>query len=216
MKKIIIGTLLAVVGLTALAGIYRFSVPDGDDISPGGNTSRMTEPEARVIAERSCIKGGEALAFGVYNENTKTWWFEANLNATREGCNPACVVSEDAGTAEINWRCTGVVPPPTSGVRGRVLLGPTCPVERIPRDPGCAERPYATTIQVIVVGSPQSAPYATVKSDADGRYSIVLPPGTYALQPMGGQTLPRCETKEVTIVSGAILEEDLSCDTGIR
>ncbi|HCC22135.1 hypothetical protein A2480_00820 [Candidatus Uhrbacteria bacterium RIFOXYC2_FULL_47_19] len=74
--------------------------------APSGNV--FTEAEAKTIAEKSCIKGGEALGPGTYNENFKTWWFDANLNATRPGCNPACVVSEETKTAEINWRCTGL------------------------------------------------------------------------------------------------------------
>jgi len=65
-------------------------------------------PVARAIAEKSCIKGGEALGRGIYNSNSKTWWFDANLNARREGCNPACVVSEKTKMAEINGRCTGL------------------------------------------------------------------------------------------------------------
>jgi hypothetical protein len=73
--------------------------------------SRLTEGEAEKIAETSCIKGGEALSAGYYNENSKTWWFDANLNATKPGCNPACVVSEETKTAEINWRCTGLIAP---------------------------------------------------------------------------------------------------------
>ena len=71
----------------------------------------LSEAEARIIAEKSCIKGGEALSVGTYNDNSKTWWFDANLNATREGCNPACVVNEETKTAEINWRCTGLKEP---------------------------------------------------------------------------------------------------------
>ena len=71
----------------------------------------LTEVEARAIAEESCIKGGESLAAGMHNRNTQTWWFDANLNATRPGCNPACVVSEVTKTAEINWRCTGLIEP---------------------------------------------------------------------------------------------------------
>lgn len=69
----------------------------------------MTEPEARAIAEKSCVKGGVAVAPGFYNEMTRTWWFNANLNATRPGCNPACVVSDDTKEVEINWRCTGLI-----------------------------------------------------------------------------------------------------------
>lgn len=71
----------------------------------------MTEVDARRIAESSCVKGGEALGPGSYNPNSKTWWFDANLNSRPEGCSPACVVSEETKTAEINWRCTGLVPP---------------------------------------------------------------------------------------------------------
>jgi hypothetical protein len=71
-------------------------------------TNAYSEHDARKIAEKLCIKGGEALGNGIYNENSKTWWFDANLNAVQEGCNPACVVSEETKTAEINWRCTGL------------------------------------------------------------------------------------------------------------
>jgi len=71
----------------------------------------LSEAEARAIAERTCIKGGESLAPGYRNDYTKTWWFDANLNSTREGCNPACVVSDETRQAEINWRCTGLIVP---------------------------------------------------------------------------------------------------------
>ncbi len=80
---------------------------------PPSDTSKamMTEREARQIAEQSCIKGGEALGSVVYNDYTKTWWFDANLNSAHEGCSPACVVSEESKTAEINYRCTGLKNP---------------------------------------------------------------------------------------------------------
>jgi len=93
-------------GIGAVGGIIGFKY-----FSSHLGNSGMTETEARSIAEKSCIKGGKALAAGMYNAATKTWWFEANLNAVREGCNPACVVSEETESADINWRCTGLVPP---------------------------------------------------------------------------------------------------------
>ncbi|MFA5188663.1 MAG: hypothetical protein WC460_04860 [Patescibacteria group bacterium] len=95
--------------------------PDGSAVGRTGSNcefapcpevnSALSEAEARAIAEKACIKGGEALSAGTYNAITKTWWFDANLNATKPGCNPACVVSETTKTAEINWRCTGLIPP---------------------------------------------------------------------------------------------------------
>lgn len=64
----------------------------------------MTEMEAQLIAEKTCIKGGEA-GLGTYNNTLKTWWFDANLNTVREGCTPGCVVSEETKTAEVQWKC---------------------------------------------------------------------------------------------------------------
>ena len=95
-------TLFAVVSLALLiagAGyFYKYGSPS--------SASLLSEPQARVIAERSCIKGGEALSSGTYDAATKTWWYEANLNATRPGCTPGCVVSEATQTAEVGWRCS--------------------------------------------------------------------------------------------------------------
>jgi hypothetical protein len=110
--------IIAVVVLLALTlgGLFFWS-SYRIQITPKPNQSNaLTEKQARAIAEESCIKGGVALAdSGTYNLNSRTWWFDANLNATREGCNPACVVSEETKTAEINWRCTGaILPDPTN------------------------------------------------------------------------------------------------------
>jgi len=44
----------------------------------------------------------------ICNEITGTWWI--NLDIEKEGCNPACVINVETGTAEINWRCTGLIP----------------------------------------------------------------------------------------------------------
>lgn len=107
-------------------------------------------------------------------------------------------------------------PPNNSGVRGTVLLGPTCPVMREPPDPNCADKPYATTVQVMAIGSPKSSPFATVETDKEGRYKIMLPPGEYGLQAIGGTPFPSCGTQNITIEPDVILETDLSCDTGIR
>ena len=91
-----------------VANAPKESVPIDLNQQLEATTSEMS---ARAIAEKSCIKGGETLkANGYYNENSKTWWFDANLNATKPGCNPACVVSVETKTVEINWRCNGIKP----------------------------------------------------------------------------------------------------------
>ena len=113
------------------------------------------------------------------------------------------------------------VPPATilpydSGIGGVVSLGPTCPVMRNPPDPACADKSYQTTVQIIAVGSPKSSPFATVETDKDGQYKIMLPPGNYAVQPVGGSPLPRCNTENVTVEPKKISEVNISCDSGIR
>jgi len=138
----IVGVLIVIA--IAVAGLYRFNLdtqnngvactmeaklcPDGSAVGRSGPNCEfvacpevkilLTEAQARVIAEKQCIKGGESLGTGIYNENTKTWWYDANLNATKAGCNPACVVSEETNSAEINWRCTGLLP--QDGARGQI------------------------------------------------------------------------------------------------
>ena len=44
----------------------------------------------------------------ICNEITGTWWI--NLDIEKSGCNPACVINVETKTAEINWRCTGLLP----------------------------------------------------------------------------------------------------------
>ena len=71
----------------------------------------MTQEEALNTANASdvCTEEGEIGAFEGFNENSQTWWFE--LSAEKQGCTPACVVSELDNSVEINWRCTGLLLP---------------------------------------------------------------------------------------------------------
>jgi len=72
---------------------------------------KLTEEEARAIAlNSSCMEEGNITnATPMYNNITYTWWFETDI--VKEGCMPACVVDEATKTAEINWRCTGLIIP---------------------------------------------------------------------------------------------------------
>jgi len=87
------------------------TIPPQPQGAETAETAQISEADARAIAEAFCIMGDESLASGYRNENTNTWWFDANLFSVPQGCNPACVVSEDTRQAEINWRCTGVLQP---------------------------------------------------------------------------------------------------------
>lgn len=97
------------------------SAPSGEEPSKDGEGSPeaaaeqqegeglISLAEAQQIAlESPCMDEGDVLIEEYnYNNITQTWWFETNI--TKPGCSPACVVDEETLTAEINWRCTGLI-----------------------------------------------------------------------------------------------------------
>jgi hypothetical protein len=85
-------------------------------------------------------------------------------------------------------------PPPDSGVRGLVLFGPTCPVER----PGhSCERPYRASISIR--REPAGKLIARVRSASDGRFTATLRVGRYVLQPRNGTPFPRAQSQTITV-----------------
>ena len=104
--------------------------------------------------------------------------------------------------------------PYDSGVRGTVLLGPTCPVMRDPPDPGCADRGYQTMVSVYRKGS--TSVFATMKSSVNGTFLFSLPPGNYTLAARGGQAMPTCSPTDVTVGPSGYTTTTISCDSGIR
>jgi hypothetical protein len=104
----------------------------------------------------------------------------------------------------------------TGTIYGQVLLGPTCPVERYPPDPACADKPFATKLALT------TADGATVvkefSSDQNGNYRVSVQPGTYAIRSAAvANILPYCGSSAAFKLSkGQILNIPVTCDTGIR
>jgi hypothetical protein len=72
----------------------------------------MSISEANEIAINSeCGTQGTLKDTYFCNDYTGTWWIDLNVFNEKPGCNPACVVDVNTKTAEINWRCTGAIPP---------------------------------------------------------------------------------------------------------
>lgn len=113
-------------------------------------------------------------------------------------------------------------PPATSPaagviVTGLVHAGPTCPVEKVPPDPACADRPVAGA--VLIVTTVAGAEVARATSAADGTFSVPLAPGDYVMvpQPVDGlmgtaQPLPFRAQGD----GAAPAPLDVAYDTGIR
>lgn len=111
---------------------------------------------------------------------------------------------------------TGSALPGSPGISGVATSGPTCPVVTDPPQAGCEEQPVpGAAIAIRFVGGGE---VARVTTDAAGRFSLVLAPGAYRVEPLAvpglmGTAAPldvRVEADE------PMVEITLGYDTGIR
>lgn len=100
---------------------------------------------------------------------------------------------------------------PDSGVRGLVLYGPTCPVQRVGQS---CERPYQATIAVR--REPSNALVTRTRSGADGRFSVRLRSGRYRLVPTNGVPFPRASSQTITVQAHQFVRVTIRFDSGIR
>ena len=108
---------------------------------------------------------------------------------------------------------SGSASAPDSGIRGRALIGPTCPVERVPPDPRCKPKPLATTIAVLRASDRKRM--ATTSSGKDGRFSVRVRPGRYYLR--GAKSgRPLAHPVLVTVHAHRFATATLTFDSGIR
>ena len=99
---------------------------------------------------------------------------------------------------------------------GQVLTGPTCPVVRVPPDPGCEDRPVADA-EIVIVDA-QGEEVARTRTDAAGAFTVSVPAGEYQLvpQPVEG-LMGTASAISVTVVGGEDPEPvTIVHDTGIR
>jgi hypothetical protein len=99
----------------------------------------------------------------------------------------------------------------TSGVMGKVLVGPTCPVEQ--RGQTCL-KPYETTLQIRK--GAQGPVVARVRSGPSGDFRARLSPGTYVIEPLPGRTHPYASPQAVTVHRHKYAKVTIRFDSGIR
>jgi hypothetical protein len=100
---------------------------------------------------------------------------------------------------------------PDSGVRGLVLYGPTCPVQR----PGqSCVRPYQASITIR--REPAGTVVQRVRSAADGRFTARLTVGRYRLQPRNGKPFPRAQPQTISVHRHQFTAVTIRFDSGIR
>ena len=108
-----------------------------------------------------------------------------------------------------------------SGVlKGKISIGPLCPVEQIPPDPACQPTMETYKAWAIAVWSVnKKSKLATLNPRLDGMYQIDLPSGDYTIDfdvartnTIGSNNLP-------TVISIAKMDTtvfNVNIDTGIR
>jgi hypothetical protein len=115
--------------------------------------------------------------------------------------------------------CNKKIQPESGYLDGVISIGPICPVEKVPPDPGCL--PTAETYKaypVSIFTSDGKTRISQLSPSVDGHFSSELPPGNYLLRLdrsqnyIGGSNLP----VEVTITSGDTTLLNINIDTGIR
>lgn len=108
-----------------------------------------------------------------------------------------------------------------SGVlKGKISIGPLCPVETNPPDPRCLPtmdtyKVWATSVWTLY----KKTKVATLNPKLDGNYQIELPVGNYMVDfdvaqtyRVGGSNLPEL----ISIAIGDTTKLDINIDTGIR
>ena len=103
--------------------------------------------------------------------------------------------------------------PPDSGIAGKALTGPMCPVVREGEE--CPDMPYQATITVTSLNGRKIVQFQT---DEDGNFSVPLAPGEYILHPESpeGMPLPFADEQHFTVLAGEYTRLIVSYDSGIR
>ncbi len=109
----------------------------------------------------------------------------------------------------------GETPRAPSGIRGSVILGPTCATGNSPggNEPVPCLTPYSAEL-VIVDG--ENAVVTRTTSGADGRFEVTVPPGEYVVTPSSGDPYPIAQPIPVSVGAGEYVEVEINYDTGIR
>lgn len=183
----------------AVAGTAFFSYRAIDNHTAGN------EPVVCTAEAKLCPDGSYVGRTGLSCEFTPC----AVASSTESGSNTDPIDTANTGTQESEGGAEV-----TSGVRGTVLLGPLCPVMRDPPEIGCEDQPYQTTVSAVRKRSSSVA--FSGKTDATGRFELMLPPGEYQLSAKGGDMVPRCAPISVTVTKDTFSKAAISCDTGIR
>src|ERR1035437_8179698 len=107
----------------------------------------------------------------------------------------------------------------TGGLKGKISIGPLCPVETVPPQPGCEP-----TAQTFITGATavwnlnKTTKLVTLNPSLDGNYLISLPAGKYIIDMENPQTYRAGSNlpAEITVIKDDTTIFNINIDTGIR
>ena len=104
---------------------------------------------------------------------------------------------------------------PTGTIAGDVVAGPTCPVEQ-------AENPCPPAVvknREVDIQTPAGRTVATTTTDANGHFSVAVPPGAYIVHVKIEQRqvgMRQTSPGDVTVIANQTSTVHIELDTGIR
>jgi hypothetical protein len=103
----------------------------------------------------------------------------------------------------------------TGTIAGDVVAGPTCPVERVSNP--CP--PQRVTNREVDIQTTEGATVATTTTDANGDFSVAVPPGDYVVHVRiisGTVGMRQITPGDVTVTANQTSTIHIQLDTGIR
>jgi hypothetical protein len=101
----------------------------------------------------------------------------------------------------------------TSGIEGRVMIGPSCAAEQ--QGSPCPAEPYEAELQIVRAGNNEVV--TDMRSDSDGRFRVALAPGRYIIRSTEDEgSLPSLKPVSVTVSDDDFARATIVFDSGIR
>jgi hypothetical protein len=98
-----------------------------------------------------------------------------------------------------------------TGVSGVALVGPSCPVAR--EDEPCPDKPWPG---VVVARTLSGVEAGRATTNAEGRFVIQVPPGTYNVVTLTSGIFPAPASVQARVIAGQMTQVELLLDSGIR
>jgi hypothetical protein len=201
------GTSHNLVGCTKEARVC----PDGSYVGRVGPSCEF-KTCAENMLEGTPEKPGEATSTNAVSSTTLNQPLNVACTMDAKQCPDGSYVGRTGPSCQFESCSAPISTSETVAVRGTVMVGPTCPVERTPPEDACAPKPFEGSI--LLTNTAHGKEY-TVNTDALGAFSLTLERGVYSIsRPENSSPFPSCTGKVEILSSGAPIP--LFCDSGIR